>query len=176
IEGSRTHFLFMLQKSKILAEIELFLLLPNQRRWQQWFPDVILYDMPIEDVQQRINEIDDNPGLYNSPHISHELRRLAEMKVKEDPITKTECNDLVKELKEEIFNTILNKNVAEVSYENKPENEIMKDEILSDKNDGEVCKENKSENVIVEDDEDDIRVLSDENVVGEVCEEKYQKI
>ncbi|CAI2198851.1 6552_t:CDS:2, partial [Funneliformis geosporum] len=102
IEGSRTHFLFMLQKAKILAEIELFLLLPNQRRWQHWFPDIILYDMPIEDVQQRINDIDANPALYNSPHISHELRRLAEMEVKEDPMTKTEYNVLAKNFEDKI--------------------------------------------------------------------------
>ncbi|CAG8559776.1 5226_t:CDS:2, partial [Funneliformis caledonium] len=48
IEQNKTHCLFMLRKAKVLAEIELFLLLPNQRRWQHWFPDLIFYDMPIE--------------------------------------------------------------------------------------------------------------------------------
>ncbi|CAG8691788.1 12383_t:CDS:2, partial [Funneliformis caledonium] len=31
---------FLMQKAKILAEIELFYLFPNQRRWKTWFPDV----------------------------------------------------------------------------------------------------------------------------------------
>ncbi|CAI2166724.1 1015_t:CDS:10 [Funneliformis geosporum] len=94
IEENRTHSLFMLEKAKILAEIELFLLLPNQRRWQHWFPDVIFYDISIENVQRRINDMDKNPASYSSQYISEKLRSLAELKVK-DPMTKTECENLV---------------------------------------------------------------------------------
>ncbi|CAI2201801.1 4913_t:CDS:2, partial [Funneliformis geosporum] len=62
IENNRTHSLFMIEKAKVLAEIELFLLLPNQRRWKHWFPDLIFYDVPIEEVQQKIKDIDNNPA------------------------------------------------------------------------------------------------------------------
>ncbi|CAI2166722.1 1014_t:CDS:2 [Funneliformis geosporum] len=110
IEGNRMHFLFKLQKAEILAEIELFLLLPNQRRWQDWFPDVIFYDIPIEDVQKRIIEID-NP-LSISKYISEKLRNLAKLEVKnDDPMTnsdymkKSDYENLVNMFKDEIRNT-----------------------------------------------------------------------
>jgi hypothetical protein len=32
---------FLTQKAKIIKEIELFYLLPNQRRWREWFPDIL---------------------------------------------------------------------------------------------------------------------------------------
>ncbi|CAB4435270.1 unnamed protein product [Rhizophagus irregularis] len=46
--------------AEILAEIELFYLLPHQRRWQTWFPEVIHYyadiDKTREEVQRLIKE------------------------------------------------------------------------------------------------------------------------
>jgi len=32
---------FLAQKAKIIKEIELFYLLPNQRHWREWFPDLL---------------------------------------------------------------------------------------------------------------------------------------
>jgi hypothetical protein len=32
---------FLLTKADYLAKIELFYLLPNQRRWKKWFPEVM---------------------------------------------------------------------------------------------------------------------------------------
>jgi hypothetical protein len=32
---------FLAEKAKIINEIELFYLLPNQRRWRDWFPEVL---------------------------------------------------------------------------------------------------------------------------------------
>jgi hypothetical protein len=32
---------YLVQKAEILAEIELFYLLPPQRRWNAWFPEVM---------------------------------------------------------------------------------------------------------------------------------------
>ncbi|CAB4476674.1 unnamed protein product [Rhizophagus irregularis] len=34
---------YLIQKAEILAEIEIFYLLPHQKRWQTWFPKVIHY-------------------------------------------------------------------------------------------------------------------------------------
>ncbi|CAI2200787.1 11229_t:CDS:1, partial [Funneliformis geosporum] len=39
IEKNKTHSKFMLRKARLLAEIELYFLLPNQRRWRHWLPD-----------------------------------------------------------------------------------------------------------------------------------------
>ncbi|CAG8481000.1 16218_t:CDS:2 [Funneliformis caledonium] len=123
IENNRTHFLFMLEKAKILVEIELFFLLPNQRRWEHWFPDVLYYDVPIEDVQQKIKDIDNNPALYNSPYISDELRKKANLYVpkQEDLMSKTDYKDLVIRLDE--IKTFLNldKNVVEDGVKHKSE-------------------------------------------------------
>ncbi|CAI2175635.1 9470_t:CDS:2 [Funneliformis geosporum] len=121
IEGNRTHFLFTLQKAKMMAEIELFLLLPNQRRWIHWFPDIIIYQMPIGDVQQKIMDIDNNQVSYHFTKISTKLRNLAEMEdVKSDPMSKTEFEVLITKFKDEI-RILLNpdKNV-QVLVENKP--------------------------------------------------------
>ncbi|CAI2175250.1 8941_t:CDS:2 [Funneliformis geosporum] len=95
IEKNKTHCLFMLRKAKVLAEIELFLLFPNQRRWRHWFPDVISYNMPIEDVRQKILDIDNDSSSYNSPYIFDNLRKLVGIKDKEGPMSKNDRKDLV---------------------------------------------------------------------------------
>ncbi|CAB4426232.1 unnamed protein product [Rhizophagus irregularis] len=44
-------------KAEILAEIELFYLLPHQRRWQAWFPEVIHYYADADEVQIEIKRL-----------------------------------------------------------------------------------------------------------------------
>ncbi|RGB41500.1 hypothetical protein C1646_752056 [Rhizophagus diaphanus] len=41
IEKDNNKTSYLVQKAKILAEIELLYLLPHQRHWQKWFPEVI---------------------------------------------------------------------------------------------------------------------------------------
>ena len=41
IEKYNINEAFLAQKAKIIKEIELFYLLPNQRRWREWFPDLL---------------------------------------------------------------------------------------------------------------------------------------
>ncbi|CAG8701905.1 4780_t:CDS:2 [Funneliformis caledonium] len=132
IEGNRTHFLFILQKAKIVAEIELFLLLPNQRRWRHWFPDMIFYQMPIGEVQQKIMDIDNNPVSYHSTKISDKLRGLAKMKeITEGPMSKAECEVLFSKFKDEIRILLnLDKNVDEVDEGNKSKNVVEKQNIV----------------------------------------------
>ncbi|CAB4384281.1 unnamed protein product [Rhizophagus irregularis] len=48
---------YLLQSATILSEIELFYLLPNQRRWKTWFPDVIYYHANIDKTRREIKEI-----------------------------------------------------------------------------------------------------------------------
>ncbi|CAJ0846453.1 9680_t:CDS:2 [Entrophospora sp. SA101] len=47
IEHYNTNEAFLAQKAKIIIDIELFYLLPNQRYWRNWFPDILYYDTPI---------------------------------------------------------------------------------------------------------------------------------
>ncbi|CAI2182471.1 9742_t:CDS:2 [Funneliformis geosporum] len=116
IEVNRAHSLVLLQKAKILAEIELFFLFPNQRRWNHWFPEVIFYEMPIEEVRQKIIQIDNTPKSDNTPHISDKLRSLVDLKVdKNVQMTKADGEELMKKMKTD-YEVLLNK--TKVYYEN----------------------------------------------------------
>ncbi|RGB39334.1 hypothetical protein C1646_812042 [Rhizophagus diaphanus] len=50
---------YLIQKAEILAEIELFYLLPHQRRWKEWFPEVIHYRAKIDDVRKEVKKMMD---------------------------------------------------------------------------------------------------------------------
>ena len=41
IEKDNDRALYLVQKAEVIAEIELFYLLPRQRRWRTWFPEVM---------------------------------------------------------------------------------------------------------------------------------------
>jgi hypothetical protein len=41
IEKDNDRASYLAQKAEIIAEIELFCLLPHQRRWRTWFPEVM---------------------------------------------------------------------------------------------------------------------------------------
>lgn len=41
IEENDTPEAFLAVRAKIITEIELFYLYPNQRRWKSWFPDIM---------------------------------------------------------------------------------------------------------------------------------------
>ncbi|RGB32172.1 hypothetical protein C1646_707297 [Rhizophagus diaphanus] len=47
---------YLVQKAEVIAEIELFYLLPHQRRWRTWFPEVISYKVDIKKARKYIKE------------------------------------------------------------------------------------------------------------------------
>ncbi|GBB84482.1 hypothetical protein RclHR1_11040008 [Rhizophagus clarus] len=55
IDNNRVSYL--LQKAEILAEIELFYLLPNQRRWESWFPEIIYYYANVDKTREKVNDM-----------------------------------------------------------------------------------------------------------------------
>ncbi|RGB39329.1 hypothetical protein C1646_690114 [Rhizophagus diaphanus] len=57
IQANNNRAAYFMQKAQVLAEIELFYLLPFQRRWKEWFPEVIHYYASIDDIQKVIQEI-----------------------------------------------------------------------------------------------------------------------
>ncbi|RGB39045.1 hypothetical protein C1646_812276 [Rhizophagus diaphanus] len=57
IEKDNNRVSYLMQKVEILAEIELFYLLPHQRRWQAWFPYMINYFATADKVRERIKEM-----------------------------------------------------------------------------------------------------------------------
>ncbi|GES85176.1 hypothetical protein GLOIN_2v1774865 [Rhizophagus clarus] len=57
IEKDNNRVSYLIQKAEILAEIELLYLLPHQRRWYTWFPEVIYYYANIDKTRERVKEI-----------------------------------------------------------------------------------------------------------------------
>jgi len=56
IEKDRDRASYLVNKAEILAEIELFYLLPHQRRWKHWFPEVIHYKVRIDIARKYFRE------------------------------------------------------------------------------------------------------------------------
>ncbi|PKY60749.1 hypothetical protein RhiirA4_484823 [Rhizophagus irregularis] len=60
IEKNNDRVSYLVLKAEILAEIELFYLLPHQRRWESWFPEVIHYYANVDKAREKVKEIIDN--------------------------------------------------------------------------------------------------------------------
>ncbi|POG63086.1 hypothetical protein GLOIN_2v1846113 [Rhizophagus irregularis DAOM 181602=DAOM 197198] len=57
IDKSNDRVFLLIQKAKILAEIELFYLLPNQRRLEKWFPEVIYYCADVDITRAEVKKL-----------------------------------------------------------------------------------------------------------------------
>ncbi|EXX71707.1 hypothetical protein RirG_076060 [Rhizophagus irregularis DAOM 197198w] len=68
---------FLLQKAKIIMEIELFYMFPCWRSDKKWFPDWIYYDVPVTKVRKLINAINNDKAVFDyPPFISKKLEEL----------------------------------------------------------------------------------------------------
>ncbi|CAB4411305.1 unnamed protein product [Rhizophagus irregularis] len=85
---------YLLQKAKIIMEVELFYMLPWQRNNKKWFPDWIYYDIPVTEARKLINAIDNKQTAFNyPPFISEKLRNL---------VVLTDDNNKLENQKEEL--------------------------------------------------------------------------
>ncbi|PKY25101.1 hypothetical protein RhiirB3_439902 [Rhizophagus irregularis] len=75
IEKDNNRISFLIQKAEILAEIELFYLLPHQRRWKEWFPEVIYYYANVDKTREKIKEMI-NEGEWNTNEFSELKQKL----------------------------------------------------------------------------------------------------
>ncbi|GET00344.1 hypothetical protein GLOIN_2v1874127 [Rhizophagus clarus] len=57
IEKDHDRVSYLMQKAEILAEIELFYMLPYQRRQKDWFPEVIYYYASLDDIQKEVKKM-----------------------------------------------------------------------------------------------------------------------
>ncbi|PKY13137.1 hypothetical protein RhiirB3_486795 [Rhizophagus irregularis] len=75
IEKDNNRVSYLIQKAEILAEIELFYLLPHQRRWNTWFPEVIYYYANADKTRKKIKEMIDKNEWYTNdfPELKQEL-------------------------------------------------------------------------------------------------------
>ncbi|CAB5365039.1 unnamed protein product [Rhizophagus irregularis] len=81
IEVNNDHANYLIEKSRIIGEIELFHLFPHQRRWRTWFPDVIYYEVPVDEVRKQIHQLDSTARSSSnySPIISSRLRDIVDV-------------------------------------------------------------------------------------------------
>ncbi|PKK67550.1 hypothetical protein RhiirC2_567768 [Rhizophagus irregularis] len=121
---------FLLQKARIIMEIELFYMFPFQRyNNKEWFPEWIYYDMPVTEVRKLINAIDnDNKTEFNyyRPIISEKLRKLIAI---EDEVISEKSKELVvieDEDKKEKLNKLEN-NIKELKQQIDEQNQQMRE-------------------------------------------------
>ncbi|PKY16465.1 hypothetical protein RhiirB3_402932, partial [Rhizophagus irregularis] len=86
IEEDNNRISYLIQKAETLAEIELFYLLPHQRRWQTWFPEVIHYYADIDKTRREVERLI-KEGEWDTKEFA-EMREklLKELQIKHDPI------------------------------------------------------------------------------------------
>ncbi|PKY39337.1 hypothetical protein RhiirA4_393310, partial [Rhizophagus irregularis] len=60
IEKCHNYEEFLLQKARVITEIELFYMLPRHKKKKEWFPDWIHYSIPANEVHKFIIAIDKN--------------------------------------------------------------------------------------------------------------------
>ncbi|GES97115.1 hypothetical protein GLOIN_2v1768207 [Rhizophagus clarus] len=117
---------YLIEKAEILVEIELFYLLPYQRRWHTWFPEVIYYYADVDEIRKKVKEMI-NEGEWNTNellelkrdlldklHIQHDItlqQILEAIRLKsQDNILKHESHDsalqeILKEIRDSRSNT-----------------------------------------------------------------------
>ncbi|PKY20430.1 hypothetical protein RhiirB3_433727 [Rhizophagus irregularis] len=61
--------------AEVVADIELFYLLPCQRRWRKWFPEVLYFSANLNEVQEEIEKliIKDNWSKNDFPEMKQDL-------------------------------------------------------------------------------------------------------
>ncbi|CAB5384840.1 uncharacterized protein OCT59_002667 [Rhizophagus irregularis] len=86
IEEDNNRVSYLIQKAEILAEIELFYLLPNQRCWQTWFPEVIHYYTDVDKTRIEIERLIKEGEWDNKEFIKMQEKLLEQLQIKYNPI------------------------------------------------------------------------------------------
>ncbi|EXX68307.1 hypothetical protein RhiirA1_429054, partial [Rhizophagus irregularis] len=86
IEEDNNRVSYLMQKAEVLAEIELFYLLPHQRRWRTWFPEVIHYYADADKTQIEIKRLI-KEGEWDTKEFTEMRKKLLEvLQIKHNPI------------------------------------------------------------------------------------------
>ncbi|POG58343.1 hypothetical protein GLOIN_2v1731653 [Rhizophagus irregularis DAOM 181602=DAOM 197198] len=86
IEEDNNRVSYLMQKAEILAEIELFYLLPHQRRWQTWFPEVIHYYADVDKTRIEIKRLIKDGEWDTKEFTEMREKLLKELQIKHNPI------------------------------------------------------------------------------------------
>ncbi|CAG8720057.1 23191_t:CDS:2 [Cetraspora pellucida] len=89
IASNNSRVLFLLLRAELIAEIELFYLLPHQRRWDFWFPKRIFYHAHVNKLKNKIYNINDTyEDSRYKPNIQTYLLELLHIDANELNLTK----------------------------------------------------------------------------------------
>ncbi|POG71254.1 hypothetical protein GLOIN_2v1608640 [Rhizophagus irregularis DAOM 181602=DAOM 197198] len=89
IEEDNNRVSYLIQKAEvnnILAEIEIFYLLPHQKRWQTWFPEVIHYYADADKTRIEIERLIKEGEWDNKEFIKMQEKLLEKLQIKHNPI------------------------------------------------------------------------------------------
>ncbi|GBB88163.1 hypothetical protein RclHR1_01470011 [Rhizophagus clarus] len=100
IEKKNNRVSYLIQKAEILAEIELFYLLPLQRRWNKWFPEVIYYYANADKTREKIKELVKNDEWNNDIFSESRKSLLKELNIEDDTDKSIDEDTLQKSLAE----------------------------------------------------------------------------
>ncbi|RIB02326.1 hypothetical protein C2G38_2050152 [Gigaspora rosea] len=118
---------FLLLRGEILSEIELFWMLPHQRRKSNWFPEILYYKDSVKELKKYIESIEDKKTLHpkileitksedSEEKLKNQIDEALTNKIKEQ---KNQVNEIKAELRNQ---------VNEIKGElNSQINEILKD-------------------------------------------------
>ncbi|GET00516.1 hypothetical protein GLOIN_2v1768207 [Rhizophagus clarus] len=98
IEKDNNRISYLIQKAEIIAEIELFYLLPFQRRWKPWFPEVLYYYANVDKTREKVKEMM-SKGEWNSNEFP-ELRKDLLKKLNIQPVDETSLQQLLNEVQD----------------------------------------------------------------------------
>ncbi|KAF0558233.1 transient receptor potential cation channel subfamily a member 1-like [Gigaspora margarita] len=86
---------FLQLRGEILSEIELFWMLPYQRRKKNWFPEILYYKASVNELKKYINNLEDKSGVHS------EILKIAKIEDSEKEL-KQKIEDSENELKKKI--------------------------------------------------------------------------
>ncbi|CAG8624573.1 10787_t:CDS:2, partial [Scutellospora calospora] len=82
-DDEHKHIAYLNLLKEIIVEIELFYLLPHQRRKENWFPLIVFYECQTLILREHILYIKKNWKGYKKPYFSENLNRI--LRLPEEP-------------------------------------------------------------------------------------------
>ncbi|CAB5180117.1 unnamed protein product [Rhizophagus irregularis] len=98
--------------AEILVEIELFYLLPFQRRWDNWFPKVMYYYANVDKTREKIKELIKNDE-WESKNLQELKKNLLEKLIIENvtkPVYENTLQEILEKMKFSLLKELNNKN------------------------------------------------------------------
>ncbi|RGB27964.1 hypothetical protein C1646_717312 [Rhizophagus diaphanus] len=131
IEKDNNRVSYLIQKAEILAEIELFYLLPLQRRWQTWFPEVIHYYADIDKIRREIERLIEK-GEWNTKEFTEMQKKLLkELQIKYNSIDNEIILEKLKSYDEKLIKLEKLEKLEKLLEDNPIDNKVILEKLKS---------------------------------------------